>query len=97
MLLTLLDSKERIPVAGRVAWVTPAGAGGNRTAGIGAQFGEKDPGVAQAKIEAICKWRAQLGSTHIHDVNTTCYARFTVHGSQTDHSPITEIPLTLRV
>ncbi len=53
MLLTLLDSKERIPVAGRVAWVTPAGAGGNRTAGIGAQFGEKDPGVAQAKIEAI--------------------------------------------
>ncbi len=28
MLLTLLDSKERIPVAGQVAWVTPAGARG---------------------------------------------------------------------
>ncbi len=47
MLLTLLDSKEKIPGAGRVAWVTPARAGGNRTAGIGIQFGEKDSGVAQ--------------------------------------------------
>jgi len=91
MLLTLLDSKERIPVAGQVAWVTPAGAGGNRTAGIGAQFGEKDPGVAQAKIEAICKWRAQLGSTHTHDVNTTCYARFTVHGSRITNRPLTDL------
>ncbi len=90
MLLTLLDSKEKIPVAGQVVWVTPAGAGRNRTAGIGVQFGEKDSGVAQTKIEAICKWRAQLGSTHTHDVNTTCYARFTVHGSQTDRSPITD-------
>ncbi len=71
MLLTLLDSKEKIPVAGQVVWVTPAGAGGNRTAGIGVQFSEKDSGVAQAKIEAICKWRAQLGSTDSHDVNTT--------------------------
>ncbi len=53
MLLTLLDSKERIPVAGQVVWVTPAGAGGNRTAGIGVQFSEKDSGVAQTKIEAI--------------------------------------------
>ncbi len=54
MLLTLLDSKEKIPVAGQVVWVTPAGAGGgNRTAGIGVQFSEKDSGVAQTKIEAI--------------------------------------------
>ncbi len=53
MLLTLLDNKERIPVAGQVVWVTPAGAGGNRMAGIGVQFSEKDSGVAQTKIEAI--------------------------------------------
>ena len=53
MLLTLLDSKEKIPVAGQVVWVTPARAGGNRTAGIGVQFSEKDSGVAQTKIEAI--------------------------------------------
>ena len=35
LLLTLPDSSERLPVAGKVIWVTPAGAQGNRTAGIG--------------------------------------------------------------
>ena len=40
MLLTLTDSKEKLPVAGRVVWLTPKGAQGNRTAGIGVQFSE---------------------------------------------------------
>lgn len=53
MLLTLMDSKEKIPVAGHVVWVTPSGAQGNRTAGIGIQFSEKDSGVARTKIENI--------------------------------------------
>jgi type IV pilus assembly protein PilZ len=53
MLLTLMDSKEKIPVAGHVVWVTPPGAQGNRTAGIGIQFSEKDSGVARTKIENI--------------------------------------------
>jgi type IV pilus assembly protein PilZ len=53
MLLTLMDSKEKIPVAGHVVWITPAGAQGNRTAGIGIQFSEKDSGVARNKIETI--------------------------------------------
>ena len=53
MLLTLLDSKEKIPVAGHVVWITPAGAQGGRTAGIGIQFSEKDSGVARNKIENI--------------------------------------------
>jgi type IV pilus assembly protein PilZ len=53
MLLTLMDSKEKIPVAGHVVWVTPAGAQGSRTAGIGIQFSEKDSGVARTKIENI--------------------------------------------
>ena len=35
LLLTLPDSSERLPVAGKVCWVTPTGAQGNRTAGIG--------------------------------------------------------------
>src|SRR5690606_26656983 len=38
ILLTLMDEKERLPVAGQVVWITPAGAQGNRTAGIGVQF-----------------------------------------------------------
>lgn len=53
MLLTLMDSREKIPVAGHVVWVTPAGAQGGRTAGIGIQFSEKDSGMARAKIENI--------------------------------------------
>ncbi len=51
MLLTLTDSKEKLPVAGRVVWITPAGAQGNRNAGIGVQFSELDNGATRNKIE----------------------------------------------
>ncbi len=51
MLLTLMDSKEKMPVAGKVCWVTPKGAQGNRQAGIGVQFGEQDQGATRNKIE----------------------------------------------
>ncbi len=50
MLLTLMDEPEKIPISGRVVWVTPRGAQGNRTAGIGVQFSEQDV-VANGKIE----------------------------------------------
>ena len=50
MLLTLMDEPEKIPIAGRVIWVTPRGAQGNRTAGIGVQFSEQDA-AANAKVE----------------------------------------------
>ena len=53
MLLTLMDSKEKIPVAGHVIWITPPGAQGSRTSGIGIQFSEKDSGIARHKIEGI--------------------------------------------
>jgi type IV pilus assembly protein PilZ len=52
VLLTLLDEKERIPIAGRVVWLTPGKKYG-RLAGIGVQFSEKDSGIARTKIEAI--------------------------------------------
>ncbi len=51
MLLTITDSKEKLPVAGRVVWITPKGAQGNRTAGIGVQFSELDNGATRNKIE----------------------------------------------
>ena len=50
MLLNLMDEPEKIPIAGKVVWVTPRGAQGNRTAGIGVQFSEQDA-TANAKIE----------------------------------------------
>ena len=50
MLLTLMDESEKIPISGKVVWVTPRGAQGNRTAGIGVKFSEQDAS-ANAKIE----------------------------------------------
>ena len=51
MLLTLTDSKDKLPVAGKVVWITPKGAQGNKTAGIGVQFSELDKGATKSKIE----------------------------------------------
>ncbi|MBD2859674.1 PilZ domain-containing protein [Spongiibacter sp. KMU-158] len=51
MLLTLMDEPEKIPVAGKVIWITPRGAQSNRAAGIGVQFIGEDH-TANSKIEA---------------------------------------------
>lgn len=51
MLLTLMEESERIPVAGKVVWITPMGSEGNRAAGIGVQFSDQDGGIARNKIE----------------------------------------------
>ena len=51
ILLTLMDSAERLPVAGKVIWVTPSGAQNKRTQGIGVQFSDQDGGDTQKKIE----------------------------------------------
>jgi type IV pilus assembly protein PilZ len=54
LLLTLPESGERLPVAGKVIWITPAGAQGNRIAGIGVQFSDSGEGEAvKGKIEAL--------------------------------------------
>ncbi len=52
VLLTLMDEKEKIPFAGKVVWITPKGAQGNRLAGIGVQFSDDQSGKAvRNKIE----------------------------------------------
>ena len=54
ILLSLMDEKDRLPVAGKVVWITPPGAQGNRTAGIGVQFNESSDGdAARTKIESM--------------------------------------------
>ena len=54
LLMTLPESTERLPVAGKVVWVTPAGAQGNRAAGIGVQFADTPEGEAvRNKIEVL--------------------------------------------
>ena len=51
MLLNLMGESDRIPVAGRVLWITPKSAQSRRTAGIGVQFSDQDRGQTQRKIE----------------------------------------------
>ncbi len=51
MLLTLMEEPEKIPIAGKVVWVTPRGAQGKRQAGIGVQFSDQDNGQTQKKID----------------------------------------------
>ncbi|MDF1781020.1 MAG: PilZ domain-containing protein [Alcanivoracaceae bacterium] len=50
LLLNLMDESDKIPVAGKVVWVTPKGAQGNRTAGVGVQFSDQDD-TARRTIE----------------------------------------------
>lgn len=38
LLMSLPDEVQRYPVVGQVAWITPAGASGNRAQGIGVRF-----------------------------------------------------------
>jgi type IV pilus assembly protein PilZ len=51
LLLQLMEEPDRIPVAGKVIWVTPPGAEGNRSVGVGVQFSDQDKGQARRKIE----------------------------------------------
>ncbi len=54
LLLTLPESSERLPVAGKVVWVTPTGAQGNRTAGVGVQFADTPEGeTVKGRIETL--------------------------------------------
>ncbi|MEI6600794.1 MAG: PilZ domain-containing protein [Comamonadaceae bacterium] len=54
VLLSLPGDPERYPVAGKVAWITPAKATNNRTQGVGIRFpeGPKSQALRQ-RIEAI--------------------------------------------
>jgi len=54
LLINLTDEGERLSVAGKVVWVTPLGAQGNRTAGIGVQFNDSADGEqARTRIENL--------------------------------------------
>ena len=54
LFLTLPGSTERLPIAGRVVWVTSPGAQDNRVAGIGLEFPDGDAGgVIRNKVEDL--------------------------------------------
>jgi type IV pilus assembly protein PilZ len=52
LLLTLPDDPQRYPVAGKVAWLTPANASGGRTQGVGVCFpADEKSRVLRMRIE----------------------------------------------
>jgi type IV pilus assembly protein PilZ len=54
VLLSLPEDPQRYPVAGKVAWVTPAKAAGSRTQGVGIQFPKDEKSrLLRLKIEEI--------------------------------------------
>ncbi|MCW8807736.1 MAG: PilZ domain-containing protein, partial [Rhodanobacter sp.] len=54
LLLWLMEETEKIPAVGKVVWISPPGAQGNRTAGIGIHFNESgDAEAARSRIENI--------------------------------------------
>jgi type IV pilus assembly protein PilZ len=54
LLLSLPDDPQRYPVAGRVAWITPANASGGRTQGVGVRFpNDEKTRLLKLKIEEI--------------------------------------------
>lgn len=49
VLISLPDDPQRYPVAGKVAWISPARSTGNRTQGVGVRF-PSDEKTAQLKM-----------------------------------------------
>ncbi|PPE70647.1 PilZ domain-containing protein [Caldimonas thermodepolymerans] len=54
LLLSLPDDPQRYPVAGKVAWITPANASNGRTQGVGVRFpSDEKSRLLKAKIEEL--------------------------------------------
>lgn len=54
LLLSLPEDNQRYPVAGKIAWITPANASGGRTQGVGVRFpGDDKTRLLRMKIEEI--------------------------------------------
>lgn len=59
LLLKIMDEPDKLPVAGRVIWITPENAQDNRSKGVGIQFKEDDgamiTGIIERKLGASLK------------------------------------------
>lgn len=54
LILTLMDDPTKYPIAGKIAWVTPAGAANNKAQGIGVHFSSDESGQrVKARIEEL--------------------------------------------
>ncbi len=64
LLISLFKDGDKVPIAGKVAWINPKGAQGRRPPGIGIHFTEADKGVLRSKLEK------SLGALIKSDKNT---------------------------
>ena len=54
LILALMDDPNKYPIAGKVAWITPAGAHNNKAQGIGVHFPDDESGQrARLRIEEL--------------------------------------------
>ena len=54
LILALMDDPNKYPIAGKVAWITPAGANNNKAQGIGVHFPDDETGHrAKLRLEEI--------------------------------------------
>jgi type IV pilus assembly protein PilZ len=54
LILALMEDPNKYPIAGKVAWITPAGANNNKAQGIGVHFPADETGQrAKLRIEEI--------------------------------------------
>lgn len=66
MLLSLMDDPNKLPISGKVVWITPNGAQGNRQQGIGVQFDDNDGStLVRGKIEGVLG-NAMKATRHTH-------------------------------
>jgi type IV pilus assembly protein PilZ len=62
LILTLMDDVTKYPIAGKIAWITPAGANNSKAQGIGVHFSADESGRrVKQRIEEILG--AALGSS----------------------------------
>ncbi|MDB5761108.1 MAG: pilus assembly protein PilZ [Herminiimonas sp.] len=62
LILSLMEDGSKYPIAGKVAWVTPAGANNNKAQGIGVHFpGDESGQRVKQRIEEILG--AAIGSS----------------------------------
>ena len=64
MVVDLMGGQEKLAVAGKVVWVTPKGASGQRISGVGVQFSADNKGDAQKKIETLLAGSQNTRRTH---------------------------------
>ncbi|HVB48809.1 MAG TPA: PilZ domain-containing protein [Burkholderiales bacterium] len=68
MLISLPDEPDKLPMMGKVVWITPEGAQGKKVQGIGVQFGGDEAGQSvKRKIEVILS-RASDGDKGTHTI-----------------------------